>query len=390
MRRNHDMAMGFSAACALKSYGAPTAKGLSMNLYRTPLLASCLAVTAICLTGCESPTGPNTVPDPPVVEGAPAAQAPVDVRLERPTPFPENHNAAFIGRVEAGEEVPLGFLSAGVVQELRVDVGDRVSKGQVLAWLESTDLDAAETAARQQVVHASSHLRRLEELYGDRYVSLAELESARTNAAVAQQELRRTKHALRYAQIVAPSNGTVLARHVRAGEVVAAGQDVLRVSGVHRAWLVRAEVPDRVISSIGVGQEASILIDGTPDAALGGRISRIAGAANASSGNLMLEVEILQPTEVLRSGMIARVQFQPSAGTTPLLSVPLGALLDVEGKDGFVFVERLGRAHRQKVTIGALANGRAEVVSGLKADANVVVAGASYVVEGNQVREAKR
>nr|WP_243840374.1 efflux RND transporter periplasmic adaptor subunit [Xanthomonas euroxanthea] len=294
---------------------------------------------------------------------------------------------SLIGRVEAGEELPLAFLAAGVVDTVQVDIGDRVRKGQLLASLQAIDLDAAAVSARTQSTLAGQQLARFQQLYQQRYVSLHELDTARSNAAVAEQELRRASHLQRYARIVAPVDGIVLARQVRPGEIVSQGQPVLTVGGLGKGWLVRTEVPDRAAAEMDIDDPVRILLDGLPGTALAGRVVRIAGAATASSGNVVLEVRVLEPVAPLRSGMIARILLPTRSLATSQLSVPMSALVDVEGSNATLFIARAGRAQRTSVALGDFSEGRVEIVSGLHADDRVVVGGASYVIDQARLRE---
>ncbi|WP_369916133.1 efflux RND transporter periplasmic adaptor subunit [Xanthomonas sp. NCPPB 3005] len=340
------------------------------------------------VVGCTPPPEPAA---PLTTAGAPADGRDgdvIDVRTALPAPLQPGRRKPLIGRVEAGEELPLAFLAAGVVDAVRVDIGDRVRKGQVLASLQATDLDAAAVSARTQSRLAEQQLARFQQLYQQRYVSLHELDSARSTAAVAEQELRRAAHLQRYARIVAPADGIVLARQVRPGEIVSQGQTVLTVAGLDKGWLVRAEVPDRDVAALAIDAPVQIALDAAPGAALDGRVSRIAGAASASSGTVALEIRILTPHAALRSGMIARVALPATVPATPRLSVPMSALIDVEGTQAALFVVREGRAQRSAVAIGELADGRVEISSGLRADDRVVIGGASYVVDRARVRES--
>jgi RND family efflux transporter MFP subunit len=395
-RRSADIGVARFGAVALAYASLRVAIALFTDTFMTTCRSisplSFLLVSLVSLAGCTRAS--DAASTPPASLGAhpgsavPAeSETPINVRVALPTPLPAMQGKSLIGRVEAGEELPLAFLSAGVVDTVHVDIGDRVRKGQLLASLQAIDLDAAAVSARTQSTLAGKQLARFQQLYQQRYVSLHELDTARSNAAVAEQELRRASHLQRYARIVAPVDGIVLARQVRPGEIVSQGQSVLTVGGLGKGWLVRTEVPDRAVAEMDIDDPVSILLDGLPGTALAGRVVRIAGAATASSGNVVLEVRALEPVAPLRSGMIARILLPTRSLATSQLSVPMSALVDVEGSNATLFIARAGRAQRTSVALGDFSEGRVEIVSGLHADDRVVVGGASYVIDQARLRE---
>ena len=358
-----------------------------IHAMRITLLTTCRSVilaAVVMTTGCSKN---ETHPDAALTPAPNSHDVSIDVRVATPLPLAKAQRQSIVGRVEAGEEVSLAFLAPGVVDSVRVDIGDTVRKGQLLASMQATDLDASVTSARQQARLAQQQLARFEELFQQRYVSLNELDTAKTNALVSDQELRRATHMQRYSQIVAPTKGIVLARHVRAGEIVSQGQQILTVAGVGDGWLVRAEVPDRDVSDLDLGDRVGISLDGLRDASLDGRIARIGGAANATSGNLVLEIRLLPPHPQLRSGMIARVSLPAKRSTGERMSVPMSALVDVEGSQATVFVVKNGRAARQSVGLGELVDGRVEITSGITTLSQVVVAGTSYLYDDAPVTQ---
>lgn len=365
-----------------------------MTTSRATSPLSFLLVSLVSLAGCtrssDAAGTPPTSVGPATDAAVSAAElgVPIDVRVATPTPLPAMQGKPLIGRVEAGEELPLAFLTAGVVDAVHVDIGDRVRKGQLLASLQATDLDAAAVSARTQSTLAGQQLARFQQLYQQRYVSLHELDTARSNAAVAEQELHRAAHLQRYARIVAPVDGIVLARQVRPGEIVSQAQAVLTVGGVGKGWLVRTEVPDRAVAAVDIDDPVRVLLDGLPGTTLEARVVRIAGAATASSGNVVMEIRIVEPAAPLRSGMIARIALPTKPAATQRLSVPMSALVDVQGSNATLFIARAGRAQRTSVALGDFSEGRVEIASGLRANDRVVIGGASYVIDQARLRES--
>lgn len=294
-----------------------------------------------------------------------------------------------VGRLEADDEAAMGFTSAGVIASMSVDIGDRVRSGQVLARLDSTVLDAEAREAEEQLARSRRDLARLDDLVQRQLVARQQRDDARTGVDVAEARLRAARFGQRFGRLVASAEGTVLARLAEPGEVVAAGQPVLRVSGDSAGWRLPVTVADRDGQRIHTGASAEVRFDAIPGLVLPATVRRVAGEASATSGGIVIELALEGQGVALRSGLVGKARIttvDDGAGVW----IPASALLDAAPDGGSVFIVVEGRAERRRVQLGELQAGAVRVMKGLDVVDLVVVGGGAFVVEGATVSVTQR
>jgi RND family efflux transporter MFP subunit len=324
---------------------------------------------------------------------APAAGMAVTVTTPRSEQFARTVVAT--GSVYAWQEAVIGSEVGGYrVAEVRVDVGDKVRKGQELVRL-ADEMVAAEVASRKaakaqadaQLITASSNLQRAESLAGSGAVSAQERErlksedlAARARVEAAASDLTAAELKLRYTRVIAPDDGVVTSRTVVVGQIAQAGGEMLRLLRQGRVeW--RAEVPEARMRDVKVGQSARVTTaDGTE---LLGTVRTVAPTVQSGTRTGLVYVDLPKP-QGARPGMFARGEIEISrsnAVTLPLASVVV--------RDGFSYVfivnEKQG-VERRRVQTGTVRNGRVEVLTGLEAGENVVERGAGFLKDGDTVR----
>jgi RND family efflux transporter MFP subunit len=331
-------------------------------------------IAVLTVAGCAS----DEATSPTAVETA----APVRVEIPRASTEPRIVRAA--GRIEASSEASLAFRTGGVIARIAVDIGDRVDAGDLLAELRSTDVDAALEAAREQRERARRDLARAEDLLARQLVAREQVDNARTALAVAEAALRDAEFTRRYTEIRAAAPGRVLARLAEPGEVIAAGQPVVRVGETDGAWILRVALADRDALAIAPGTSARIDVRAAGLDDVAAEVVRIGGAAGSASAAIDAEIGFAAPGTSLVSGLVAEAEIAVPA--TPLLTIPVSALLRAEAGRATVYVVTDGRGEPREISTGRLLAERIEVEDGLAADAEVVVEGAAWLDPGQPVR----
>ncbi len=304
----------------------------------------------------------------------------------------------FIGTVREQERASLAFESAGTLTELRVDIGDSVKPGQVLARLDPQpaqlrlqEAQAALRLARAQALERQRNYQRQQNLLAAGSVAQSVVESAQSSSEQASAELIRTQAELDLARreldrtrLIAPFAGRVVARHAQPQNLLPAGQVLLDVESAAEQQVVAA-VPLALADSLQPGDlaMASNSADGTAgfDLALEGISPR------ADDGLVRTAVfRVLRPAGRLPSGVTLLVQMHPAADAQAL-SVPLQALwMGTSSHLAEVFVYQSGGTVAvRSVTLGTVREGRALIVSGLVAGEQVVTAGAAFLQDGQPV-----
>lgn len=298
------------------------------------------------------------------------------------------------GTIQAVDEIVVGSEIAGLaVEELLVDEGATVTKGQVLARLNRSILEAqlaqanAQIAAAQAMAaEAEANQRRAVEL-GKRGFASKQMIDQRQAAAASQRAqvaiyaAQRKELEARLAQtvITAPADGVVATRNVSQGQVVGNGMELFRIIRDGKLeW--KAELPDHQLSFLEEGQKASVTVGA---AKVDGAIRLISETIDARSRNGVVHVALPADSR-LKAGMFARGEV--AGGDVNVLALPEAAVVTRDGESYVFTLTRDGRVQLTKIEAGVRTNKLVEVRRGLKPGARVVLDGAGLLSEGDQVR----
>ena len=311
---------------------------------------------------------------------------------------------AFAGEVRAREETVLAFRVGGKLVSRRVDVGDAVGRGALLAELDPGDLrlqagtvSAQLAAARAELGRASAERARFASLAGDQLVSRSARDAREAEHAVALGQARAARANLAaarnqeaYAKLRAPADGVIALRHAEAGQVVAAGQPVFTLAADGPREVAIA-LPESRIDRFSVGQPARVELWNARDKSLQGRIREIAPAADPATRTYAARVALLGRADA-GLGQSARVFFAAGESDAATLSVPLAALQrsDDGGTAVWVVEPRTHALHLQPVQAGAYGEDRVPILRGLSAGDWIVAAGGHLLREGQVVRPLDR
>ncbi len=309
---------------------------------------------------------------------------------------------AFAGEVRAREESPLAFRVGGNLVERRVDIGDRVEKGQVLAILDGDDYAARARAARAQLAAAEAELSRaradqarVAKLGEDRLVSRSAIDAQNAAATAAQGQVTAARAELDvannqadYTQLRAPADGVIAARQAEAGQVVAAGQAIftLAVDGPRE---VAFAVPEGAIEQVKPGMAVEVSLWSAPGKRWPGTIREVSPAADPASRTFAARVAVDAATDAVELGQSARVYLDRSGGEA--LTVPMAALLEVDGTPSVYVVDPVSsKLERRTVGVGRYGASRVAITGGLAPDEWVVAAGGHLLRDGQVVAPVDR
>ena len=301
------------------------------------------------------------------------------------------------GNVAAWQEASIGAESNGLrLTEVRVNVGDSVKAGQVLATFAAEMVQADVAQARASLLEAKAHAaeaasnaERARTLQAsgalsaqqiEQYTTAAQAAQARVEAAQALLQAQQLR--LQHTQVRAPDHGVISARSATVGAVVGAGTELFRMVRKGRLeW--RAEVTATELGRLRPGTAAQVTA--ASGASVQGQLRMVAPTVDPQTRNALVYVDLPAHPD-LRAGMFARGEFL--LGQSDALTVPQDALVV---REGFTYLFVLGadqRVQRLKVQPGRRAGERVEILSGLDAGAPVVVRGAGFLNDGDLVRVA--
>jgi RND family efflux transporter MFP subunit len=341
-----------------------------MNIKATgPVFMACVLALAAC-----SSKSPSTAPKP------------TPVRVAQATSGPSSPPIRTNGIVATKDEMRLSFKVGGIIKSIRVQEGESVHRGDVLAEIEQTEINAQVEQALQMAEKTQRDLERGERLYNDQVISLEQLQDLRTQAAMQSAQLKSAKFNRGYSVITAPGDGVVLRKLAEERELVPAAQTVLLLGAQDRGYVVRAALADREIVQLKLGDLADIRMDAYPGQSVRGTLSEIASAADERTGMFPVEVSFDAVPMKLASGLVAKLNVYPSAGQASQLTyVPIGAVVEGDGDRASVFVIKGDRANRRPVKVAFIGDDQVALREGIAAGESVVTDGALYLEEGEHV-----
>lgn len=331
-----------------------------------------------------------------------------------------------IGTVEARRSWMVGPTVAGRVLSVRVDVGDTVKAGQLLAEMDPVDLDqrltaldaalarasSTQTAAQAQVADATArrelaaiNAKRNQDLAAQNFISAgalegrlqekasadAALQAAQANLSGTAQDINRQKAERAALQqqrgnvrLLAPSDAVVTSRDAEAGSTVVAGQPVLRLIDPASLW-VRMRVDQGRSAGLAPGLKASIVLRSQPRTPLQGQVARVEMLADAVTEERIAQVAFAAPTVSASVGELAEVELQLPETASALL-LPNASIQRLQGKTG-VWLLSEGKPVFTPVRLGTSSlDGRVQVLEGLKSGDSVVVYSQKALTEGARVQ----
>lgn len=358
------------------------------DLGTTSALAALVASGTLALAGCAKeapqpePVRPvlSTVVQPALLSGA---------------------IAAYAGEVRARYENDLAFRIGGKVVARLVEVGSTVRRGQVLARLDPQDVRLQADSAQAQLASAEAdltwtraELERYRTLRDKSFVSAAVLDQKQQAFDAAQARTRQMRAQLAvsqnqsgYATLVAETDGVVTAVNIEPGQIVSAGQPVLRVARPSEKEVV-ISVPERRIDELRQATTMGVVLWSDQSRRYPARLRELAPNADAATRTFTAKVTIGQADESIKLGMTANVLLGNETAT-PRIVVPLSAIGDQDGKPVVWVVDaQTEQVSPRSVQLGAYREDGAVLDDGLSGGERIVIAGVHKLLPGQKVRLA--
>ena len=290
------------------------------------------------------------------------------------------------GRFAAQDENMLAFKIGGVIDRVYVKQGDRITKGQLLAKLNPTEIASATAQAKAGLEKAERDFERATRLYRDSVATLEQLQNSETALELAREQYATANFNKSYSEIRALADGYVLMKMANDGEVVGGGMPVLRTSVSAGEWKLDVGVSGRDWATIAIGDTAIVTADALPGVKISSTVIRKSKSAQPMSGSFGIELSIdTRFADQLASGMFGKASIHPSK-TQKGWAIPYGALLDAHGGRGYVFVlENDSLVKRIEVETGDIDAENVLITSGLENHDSLIISGSPYLSDGSIV-----
>jgi RND family efflux transporter MFP subunit len=341
--------------------GSPQARKFRRRLLALPLLA--------LLVACGKAPAP---PEPP---------RPVLTRVLGDTAGDET--LTYSGEVRSRYETPLAFRLPGKITARLVDAGAVVKAGQVLATIDPADRALSAAAAAAQLDLAAADLQRSRHLREKNFVSEAALDARETSykAAKAQADLARNQAS--YTILKADQPGVIGLISAEVGQVVAAGQTVMRLARADTLEVAIA-IPEGRMPDVRALGAAEVTLWADDKARYAGKLREVSPVADPLTRTYAARVSIDQPDARVLLGMTAKLRFLRRDGSTRL-SVPLSAIFQHDGKPALWIVGADATVSLRPVAVASYREDTAVIESGARAGERIVVAGVHKLSAGERV-----
>jgi RND family efflux transporter MFP subunit len=309
------------------------------------------------------------------------------------------------GTTQAFTEAPIFARTNGYLKRWYFDIGARVKAGQLLAEIETPEVEQQLQQARADLETAQANFRQAQ-ITADRWQALLKSDAvsqqetdqnvsnlAATKATVASNaaNVRRLEQLLGFQKVYAPFDGVITARNTDVGALIdagsaTAGRELFRLADTHQLRVFVA-IPEVHVRAARAGARASLTLDEYPGRSFHGTVVRNANAIDLTSRTLLVEVDVDNTAGELLPGAYVFVHLElPQQGDA--LTLPANTLLfRAEGLQ--VGVVRDGRARLLPVTIGRDDGATVEIVAGLQPTDQVIVAPSDSLTDGSRVRVAR-
>lgn len=344
-----------------------------------------IAVAAAVLAACGAQDRP-----PEVVRPVQLTQVAQGGALE---------TAVFAGEVKPRHEADLGFRIGGKLVERHVDVGARVKKGQALARLDPADVGLQADAAKAQVAateteykFAQAEYDRYQNLFREKFISASALDAKRNaldaNRAKYEQakaNLAVSRNQASYATLVASEDGVVTSVAAEPGQVVAAGQPVVRIAREEERE-VAISVPENRIGELARAQRLVAVLWAVPGKTYAAKVREVSPAVDPATRTFAVRVTIVDPDPAVQWGMTASIALA-APGNAQAALLPLTSIYQKDGKPAvWRYDPASGQVTLVPVTIGQYREDGVLVTAGVAHGDWIVAAGVNKLVPGQVVR----
>jgi RND family efflux transporter MFP subunit len=323
----------------------------------------------------------------------------VTVAVASPVPGAINSSTPIPAEVQAFVEASIHARASGYLKKWYVDIGDSVTNGQLLAEIETPELDQQIGQARAEVDQTKASLD-LAQTTSDRWQSLLKTSSVsdqetaekvadfnlkKADMEAAQANLQRLEELKNFDRVTAPFDGAITVRNTDIGQLIAAdsGPELFHLAQTN-PLRVYVRVPQPLIHAIVAKQNAELTFQELPGREFTAVVTRTAGAVDITSRTLQVELQVPNPKGEILAGSYAQVRFRDAGGATPLTISDNALIFRAEGTQMAV-VDDNNKVHLATVKLGRDFGSTIEVLDGLKASDRVILNPPDAIAEGMSV-----
>lgn len=349
------------------------------------LYTTLIFLAVLSFTSCGNSSKEKNIVEKPAV-----AVTVSSVTGENNTPF-----LTASGKIEAVNSATLSTRMMGFVNKVHVNVGQKVSKGQLLVSINNSDLSAKQaqtnagiTEAQAAFNNAEKDFQRFQNLFAENSASQKELDDQRARYEMAKARLEGAKQMrnevqsqFAYVDLRAPFDGVITNKFIDEGDMANPGMPLIAVEGPGN-FEVTASVPESEISKIKSGTEVQVMVKSL-DTQLSGTVTEVSSSARNTGGQYLVKVVLNKTDANILSGMYATVQFPvEKKSDVTVIMVPKEALVHRGELIGIYTVSQSNTAILRWLRVGRTFGEQVEILSGLAADEQYIVSAEGKIYNG--------
>jgi len=328
------------------------------------------------------------------------------VAVVQPEAEPGNDELVLPGNLQAFEESPIFARTNGYLLRWYKDMGSKIQKGELLAAIDSPEVDQELSQARASREQIKAALE-LAKISADRWANLRKSDSvsqqeadqqasgyqqAQANLAAADANVRRLEQLESFKNVYAPFSGVLTRRNVDPGALINSGAgvagkelfDIARVDTLR----VYVSVPQAYAPNIKAGMKANVTLQEFPGQKFMGTVARTADAIDPATRTLNTEVDVPNKDDKLLPGSFGQVHF--ATGTSvPRITIPVNAMLFRAEGPRVALVDKDGKVHLRPISIGRDFGATLEILGGLDVNDQIIINPSDSLEEGQKVHVAK-
>lgn len=348
-------------------------------------IALLFTLSLIIVSGCQMKDKGQKTSDPANPASGDSTSANVEnVRILRVEKQKIARNIEYSSSIIAFEEVHLASATPGKIDQISVEIGDRVSKGDILVRMDPTQLQQALVNLK----NTETDFLRLDTLNKVGGISKQQYDQMKARYDIAKSNYEFLQ---RNTILKSPFNGVISGKYYENGELFSGAPNTsagkAAILSIVQIDPVKAlvNISEKYFPMLKTGMNALVISDLYPDKPITGKVMRVYPTIDPATRTFTVEIKIENRQELLRPGMFCRVTLD--LGEDLAVVVPAIAVLKTQGSnERYVFIEENGIARRVTVSIGKRFDDKLELISDdIKVGSNLIVSGQARLVNGNQV-----
>jgi RND family efflux transporter MFP subunit len=312
-----------------------------------------------------------------------------------------NNNSPFLsvsGKIQSEKSATLSTRMMGFVTKVPVNVGDKVSKGQLLVAINNDDLQAKKAQVNASVLEATAAFKnaekdynRFKNLFQDKSASQKEFDDvtahyqmAKARLEAANQMKNEINSQFAYSNITAPFSGVVTGKMIENGDMANPGQPLISIESPGNFEVV-AMIPESEISGIKKGISVDVIIKSINET-IKGVVKEVSTSSTNTGGQYLVKIQLTKTPATVLSGMFASVQFPiEKKTTTTTILIPTNVLVTNGQLSGIYTVSQSNTAILRWLTLGKTYGNQIEVLSGLNANESYIVSANGKLFNGAKI-----